>query len=238
MTSLHCEQFRRTEEIDNALHFGILIGVGTDRVLELRNSIRDAEHRDEMTSRRGSPHGNAPGVESMFGTMSLDPANRGLAIVDLRGPLRLAGEPVTVRCAGELPAGHEGCDFAATAILVSVLPAAAVDENDHRQEGFFLAFFGEVEVEFLTGIAGAGIVECGYFFDTFRQSRSTLASGARRTIPSDRGVLLAGEKSISVGIGALEVPADRFRQFLAAQFAIAVRVPAVERGSWSLGVEQ
>ena len=83
------------------------------------------------------PNANSVGIKAKSFRISTKPANRGLTIMNLSGPLGFFAEPVTDGGSNVAPCGNKGWDSVRViaALLISSLPSTPVNPNDER-EGF------------------------------------------------------------------------------------------------------
>ena len=106
-----------------------------------------------------SPGGKAdrsdvPGVDFVVLGVSLQPANRGLDVVNLRGEVILGAESVLRRDRHVTPLG-ELVEDRSDVRLVPPAPAAAVDDENPGKWSITLGRLGHVELQF--GLAGLGV---------------------------------------------------------------------------------
>jgi hypothetical protein len=97
----------------------------------------------------------AVGVEVVFLAARAQPAERGLAVLNLRGENRLLAEAI-LDARDDVALEHHAGD--GTGKLVAAPPAAAVDVDDER-ERLVRRLLGEVEVELLRGVAVGDVGE-------------------------------------------------------------------------------
>ena len=83
------EQFRHTEEVCIGSDLAAHALIWADVALKFRYVPTHAEHQDQVTARAPAPHTNVVGVERVLRGVRPEPADRRLAVVDLRGLLRL-----------------------------------------------------------------------------------------------------------------------------------------------------
>ena len=101
------QEIGRPELVDDAADLAADIGVGADRPFQLRNVAAGAEHRDQVAAGRSADHADPVGIDVVLLRVRPKPANRGLAVMDLRRPDNLAAQAIADRRAGILAAGHE-----------------------------------------------------------------------------------------------------------------------------------
>ena len=173
------EEIGRAAEVHHAGDAAALVQVLAEVSLQLLHAAGDAEHADEVAAGGDAKDGDLVGVEVVFLSMGAQPADGGLAVMDLRGPPGLVGEAVVEAGPGVGSAFSDESHQHARLLLAASLPAAAVDVHDERVR-FARRGLREVEVEHLARIAGAHVVEVPHGAKPRRGRRSLLALGQER----------------------------------------------------------
>ena len=97
------------------------------------------------------------GVEVIFGGVAPDPADRGLAVENLRGPGGLAAEPIIDRHPGVVAAGDERHDLPDPLRLVAAIQAPPWISTTTGSGLSPFGVFGQEQVERLPGVLGPGV---------------------------------------------------------------------------------
>ena len=122
-------------------------------------------------------HADLLRVDVQLPGVSPQPADRGLAVVNLFRPSRLTGEPVVQGCSGERAILDEYLQHADEGIaLVPVGPAAAMDGDDERS-GLAGLFPGQKQIKRLLRVAGFGVRHIAPHLDILRQRRHLAFAG-------------------------------------------------------------
>ncbi len=93
MPSAHLGEIRGAKPIDNALHAARRFGIAP-LLLEFRNPARSAQEGNQMAAGRSAPHAEVFRIETVLLRVRAEPANGGLAVLDLSGKDRVLAEPV------------------------------------------------------------------------------------------------------------------------------------------------
>ena len=94
------------------------------------NISTGAEHGYQMSSSGRAKNTNPVGVHAVGFGMGANPANGGLAVVDLAGPLSFVGQAIAHRYPDVISGGNQGCQTSISAVFGTISPASAVDIYD------------------------------------------------------------------------------------------------------------
>lgn len=220
------QEILRTEVVHHAGDPAVLIRMGAEAALQLRHIRAGAEQGHQMPARRTAPDADPRWIEPPFGRMRLEPADRRLAVVNLRRPDGLIGEPVAHGDAGVVAGGDPIGDVREPARLVTGAPAAAMHEDDHRQRLARGALSGQVEVELLPRVVRAGVGQIKTRLNALRQWRPPARLDSPRPPQAfqSRRVFGAGDVAVPVRVESPKVGPRAFRQLVAGEPAVAVAI--------------
>lgn len=159
---IHLGDIGGAEKVDHTGDFGILIGVRTEGAVHFWHPGTGAEDGGEVAAGGGAPNDKAVGVEVVLFGVGFDPADRGFAVVDLGGPWGFAAEAVANTDSGGLAFGHGAEDLTPALGFVAGQPGTAVNEDEDRERFPGFTRFGQVEVELLALVIGAGVGQVGH----------------------------------------------------------------------------
>lgn len=148
-------------EVDDAVDATAEGGEGAEGAFEFFDTATGAEEGAEVAAGGASPDDDAVGVEVILLGVAANPADGGLAVVDLGGPRGLLAEAVADTNGGVVAGARHLDASGAVANAVAIDPAATVDEGDDG-EGFVVGgLIGEVKVQglFWVFVVGVGEVE-------------------------------------------------------------------------------
>lgn len=221
----HGEHFSGAEEVDHGIDAAALIEVRADLTLELFDLARGAEHGDEMASGGSAPDGDLFWVEIVFLGARTNPADRGLAVVDLRGPLGFIAQAVGDTDSGVVATGNEGGQTLEAGTLVARPPSSTVDEDDDG-EGFVGGWFlGEIEIDHLPRVVIGSVGEVGGDPDIFVR----LGSWLRFTRAGEVGLVFPlGDEAVTIGVDLAKVLLEGLWEFVFREFPVVVFVPIFE----------
>src|SRR5271157_4461511 len=227
MRTTHRQQVAGAELVHNALHLAAGPLVRPDIPFQRLDAAAGAEQGNEVSASRPADDPDVLQVEIVLLGVGPDPADRGLAIVDLGRPDRLPAEPVVDRDRGIVPAGDTRGDLAHAHFLVAHPEGSAVNVHDHRQRLVALRCLRQVHVQSLARIFRGGIGNVLLDLDGLRY----LEAPARttRTIAEESIVFLAGDETMPVGVNLVEPVANELGHLVAAQLAVLVRIKPVKR---------
>ncbi len=183
---IHGVQFARTEVIDDTGD-GTAFGVELAEIaLEALDLVTDSEHGDEVSAGGGAPHGNFFRVEVVFCGVAAQPAEGGLAVVDLGRPVGFVCEAIADTGGGIFSTFDDGQETPSRAVLGTVSPSAAVNEHEEG-EGVAGAVFGKVEVECLARVVGFGVGDILFYLDRIGKARGRALGEGLRGKDGDEG---------------------------------------------------
>ena len=171
---IHLQEIGRAEKIHDGLHAAGLVRIA-QVAFEIGHAARDSEQRGQVSARGFSPGPDVAGVQPELRGVGPEPADRRLAVVDLRRKQRLRTQAVVDHrhrvTTGRQPGGSGGLVRA-----VARPPGTAVHPDDHGNIPG--AGFRAVEIQHQILLAGPG------------KHQIALDRGARRR--RDRGLRQAG----------------------------------------------
>ena len=136
------QEVGRTVEVDDALNRAGLVEVRAH--IESGLVTRRAEEGNEVAARRFARRADMGGIKVVFPGVGAEPADRGFAVLDLRGENGVLAEAVPD--AGDRAARSRERD-ARTRVAIAHRPTAAVDPNEERMG--FAVVGRQVEVKLL-----------------------------------------------------------------------------------------
>ncbi len=135
--------------------------------LQLLHVACNANDRGEMTTGRAAASADAVGIKAVLPGVRPHPADGRLAVVNLSRPDRFVAQPIGDGhrgvVAGERQLGQDPAPLA----LVTALPAAAVDIDDHGEHPIPL-ILGAEHIERQAAVARAAIFHVGFKGDAIR----------------------------------------------------------------------